>query len=216
MPSQVWLGPLALNLFDLKAFGERLAAIRQCRSDQWRSNGSPPPAKAPKSTSASHSRIASMPSAPRRSFAWHEPERKRSPHVSGRLSATMPPARQQSHPCQCPISDSEVPSGSQAGDRGRGKSMRSALIPALVSVLLIAGCADAPGTHAVVERAGSDLLKLRAGPGLGYRIILGLPDGTALTRHHCVTEVGQRWCRVSLRDAPGVTGYVSADYLSGL
>jgi hypothetical protein len=96
-----------------------------------------------------------------------------------------------------------------------GPSMHSALIPSLVSILLIAGCAGGPGSRAVVERAGSDLLKLRAGPGLGYRIILGLPDGTALTRHHCVTEVGQLWCRVSLRDAPGVTGYVSADYLSG-
>ena len=35
-----------------KAFGERIAAIRHCRSDQWRSKGSPPTAKPPKSTSA--------------------------------------------------------------------------------------------------------------------------------------------------------------------
>jgi hypothetical protein len=96
-----------------------------------------------------------------------------------------------------------------------GPSMHSALIPSLVSILPIAGCAGGPGSRAVAERAGSDLLKLRAGPGLSYRIILGLPDGTALTRHHSVTEVSQLWCRVSLRDAPGVTGYVSADYLSG-
>ena len=27
-----------------KAFGERIAAVRQCRSDEWRSNGSPPTA----------------------------------------------------------------------------------------------------------------------------------------------------------------------------
>lgn len=44
---------------------------------------------------------------------------------------------------------------------------------------------------------------------------MGLPDGTALTRQECVTELGQRWCRVTLADAPGVTGYVSADYLTG-
>lgn len=84
----------------------------------------------------------------------------------------------------------------------------------LLSVLLIvAGCAT--GTGAVVRNAGpDDLLKLRAGPGLGYKILMGLPDGTKLTRRDCVTEVGQLWCRVALADAPGVTGYVSADYLS--
>jgi len=52
------------------------------------------------------------------------------------------------------------------------------------------------------------------GPGLGYRVILGLPDGTVVTRCGCVTELGQLWCRISLIDAPGITGYVSADYLS--
>jgi uncharacterized protein YraI len=93
--------------------------------------------------------------------------------------------------------------------------MRSVFVLSVVSILLIAGCAAGPGDRAVVERAGTELLKLRTGPGLGYRIILGLPDGTVLTRHQCVTEVGQRWCRVSLVDAPRVTGYVSADYLSG-
>jgi uncharacterized protein YraI len=67
----------------------------------------------------------------------------------------------------------------------------------------------------VVEGAGPDeFLKLRAGPGLGYSIILGLPDGTSLIRRDCVTEVSQLWCRVSLAAAPQITGYVSADYLS--
>jgi len=58
------------------------------------------------------------------------------------------------------------------------------------------------------------LLKLRAGPGLGYNVIMGLPDGTVLNKRDCVTEVGQLWCEVSLANAPRVTGYVSADYLS--
>jgi len=93
--------------------------------------------------------------------------------------------------------------------------MPRTLIPALFAILFAASCAGGVGGRAVVEGAGSELLKLRAGPGLGYRVILGLPDGTVVTRRGCVTEVGQRWCRVSLDAAPRVTGYVSADYLSG-
>jgi uncharacterized protein YraI len=81
--------------------------------------------------------------------------------------------------------------------------------------LLAAGCSGAATGTTVVKGAGpDDLLKLRAGPGLGYSIILGLPDGTTLNSHGCVTELGQRWCRVSLTDAPGIKGYVSADYLT--
>ena len=41
------------HLLDLKSFGERIAAVRHCCSDRWRSNGSPQTAKPPKSTSAS-------------------------------------------------------------------------------------------------------------------------------------------------------------------
>ena len=88
-------------------------------------------------------------------------------------------------------------------------------ISAILTIMLVAGCSEIAGDRVVVERAGpDDLLKLRSGPGLGYNVVLGLPDGTSLIRRDCVTEVGQLWCRVSLADAPGVTGYVSADYLS--
>ncbi|WP_299483331.1 SH3 domain-containing protein [Cypionkella sp.] len=59
-----------------------------------------------------------------------------------------------------------------------------------------------------------DLLKLRAGPGLGYKFSVGLPDGTAVTRHTCTTEVGELWCQVTLIASPHIKGYVSADYLS--
>ncbi|MCB1332807.1 MAG: SH3 domain-containing protein [Roseivivax sp.] len=97
--------------------------------------------------------------------------------------------------------------------------MRTAL-GALISLTILAGCAgggtggDPVGRHVVVVTQPPELLKLRAGPGLGYKVILGLPNGTALTRRDCVTEIGQLWCRVSLASAPGVSGYVSADYLS--
>ncbi len=85
----------------------------------------------------------------------------------------------------------------------------------ILALMLIAGCSDLVTDRAVVQGTGpSELLKLRAGPGLGYNVILGLPDGTNLNRRECVTEVGQLWCRVSLADAPQISGYVSADYLS--
>jgi len=85
----------------------------------------------------------------------------------------------------------------------------------LIALLFLAGCGGLPMDRTTVQGTGpDDLLKLRAGPGLGYNVILGLPDGTALNRRSCVTEVGQLWCEVSLADAPQITGYVSADYLS--
>lgn len=88
-------------------------------------------------------------------------------------------------------------------------------LTALLALMLLAGCLNVAGNHVTVERAGpKELLKLRAGPGLGFRVIVGLPDGTELIQRDCVTEAGQRWCRVSLAEAPALTGYVSADYLS--
>ena len=85
---------------------------------------------------------------------------------------------------------------------------------ALILTLALAGCAAGPGTRVTVEGVGEDdFLRLRAGPGLGYRATLGLPDGTAVIRRDCVTELGQLWCEVALAEAPGVRGYVSADYL---
>ncbi|PRY75491.1 SH3 domain-containing protein [Yoonia maritima] len=89
-------------------------------------------------------------------------------------------------------------------------------IPVILAFMLVASCGGSFTDRTVVKGAGPDeLLKLRAGPGLGYNVILGLPDGTLLNRKNCVTEVGQLWCQVSLSNAPQVTGYVSADYLPG-
>ncbi len=93
--------------------------------------------------------------------------------------------------------------------------MHSVILPLMLSISFISGCVGMGGARAVVDRVDPDeLLKLRAGPGLGFKVIVGLPDGTELIRRDCVTEVGQLWCRVSLADAPSLTGYVSADYLS--
>jgi uncharacterized protein YraI len=93
--------------------------------------------------------------------------------------------------------------------------MRHTTLPILFALMFVAGCTAVGGSQTVVKGAGADeFLKLRAGPGLGYRVVLGLPDGTALTRGTCVTEVGQLWCKVALVGAPGINGYVSADYLT--
>lgn len=86
-------------------------------------------------------------------------------------------------------------------------------LAALLALMIAAGCAV--GSGAVVKGAGpDDLLKLREGPSLDHKIIMGLPDGTRLTRQNCVTNSGKVWCRVFLTDRPSVSGYVSADYLA--
>ncbi|MDD7973458.1 SH3 domain-containing protein [Roseinatronobacter alkalisoli] len=83
----------------------------------------------------------------------------------------------------------------------------------LLAFMIATGCTA--GSGAVVKGAGpDDLLKLRDGPGLNHNIIVGLPDGTNLTRRNCVTTNGMVWCRVFLTDQPSVSGYVSADYLA--
>ena len=92
--------------------------------------------------------------------------------------------------------------------------MKRSAFPFLFVMVFAAGCALQTGDRTLVQGTGPDeLLKLRSGPGLGFNIILGLPDGTALNLGNCVTEVGQRWCKVFLADAPQISGYVSADYI---
>ncbi|MBK4216643.1 SH3 domain-containing protein [Paracoccus caeni] len=86
-------------------------------------------------------------------------------------------------------------------------------ITALFAVMIVAGCAV--GSGAVVKGVGpDDLLKLRDGPGLDHNIIIGLPDGTRLTRQSCLPNNGKVWCMVSLTDRPTISGYVSAEYLA--
>lgn len=89
--------------------------------------------------------------------------------------------------------------------------MRTRLVTFL-ALAILSGCAA--GSGAVVRGVGpDDLLKLRTGPGLEHEIIVGLPEGTLLNRQSCVATAGKTWCHVSLADRPGISGYVSADYL---
>ena len=101
------------------------------------------------------------------------------------------------------------------GKTKKGQIMYRKSVTVFLTFMLVASCGGLTGDRALVQGAGPDeLLKLRSGPGLGFNVILGLPDGTSLNRGDCVTEVGQLWCRVSLTQAPQIAGYVSADYLS--
>lgn len=86
-------------------------------------------------------------------------------------------------------------------------------LAAILMFMTVASCGA--GNDVVVRGAGpDDLLKLRTAPGLDRPIVMGLPDGTRLSRGDCVPEKGRFWCKVSLTSSPDVSGYVSADYLS--
>ncbi len=69
------------------------------------------------------------------------------------------------------------------------------------------------GRFEVVGVEGDDMLKMRAGPGIGFVVILGLPNGTVLRVNSCEQTGGTRWCSVSLDKARAIKGYVSWAYL---
>nr|WP_081894624.1 SH3 domain-containing protein [Ruegeria halocynthiae] len=100
--------------------------------------------------------------------------------------------------------------------------MRSAIFLPLVALFLGAvmdvGPASAAslGRYEVVGVEEGDMLKMRGGPGTGFIVIVGLPNGTALRVHSCEQTGGTRWCRVSLERARGLKGYVSWAYLRKL
>lgn len=76
--------------------------------------------------------------------------------------------------------------------------------------------AGVAGEYEVVGVEAEDMLKMRSGPGIGYTIILGLPNGTLVRVHSCEQSGSTRWCRVSLKQARALKGYVSASYLRKL
>ncbi|WP_120500466.1 SH3 domain-containing protein [Roseovarius sp. EL26] len=69
------------------------------------------------------------------------------------------------------------------------------------------------GQHEVYGVEDDDMLKMRGGPGTGYSVIVGLPNGTVLRVHSCERTGSTRWCHVSLDRARGLKGYVSWAYL---
>ncbi len=100
--------------------------------------------------------------------------------------------------------------------------MRQAVIAAITFVFLaVAPSTEAAGIgvrgfYEVVGVEDNDMLKMRAGPGTGYKVILGLPNGTVLRLHECDQTGGTRWCKVSLEQTRQLKGYVSWAYLRKL
>lgn len=80
----------------------------------------------------------------------------------------------------------------------------------------IPALADEPRFYEVVGVEEGDMLKLRAGPGIGYRIIVGLPNGTVVRLYDCQQIGSHEWCKVALKEARSLKGYVSWHYLRGL
>ncbi|MGO4909272.1 SH3 domain-containing protein [Pseudorhodobacter sp. W20_MBD10_FR17] len=97
--------------------------------------------------------------------------------------------------------------------------MRYAIFAALAAVTLggLTACVPSDGRldeyYAVAGVEANDMLKLRAGPGIGYRVILGVPNGTILRIYSCEQTGGTRWCKAALKTSSAVEGYVSWAYL---
>ena len=93
--------------------------------------------------------------------------------------------------------------------------MRYLTLPVLLALTFLDNCARMSSGRTVVMGVGpGEFLKMRAGPGLGYKGIVGLPDGTPFARGACVTELGQLWCEVLLSDSLRIKRFAFADYLS--
>lgn len=83
----------------------------------------------------------------------------------------------------------------------------------ILTCLLLALPAHAKDRAIVSGVGADDMLKLRAGPGTGYKVIVGLPEGTVLINRGCTRVGGTPWCEVALALVPRLTGYVSGHYL---
>lgn len=100
--------------------------------------------------------------------------------------------------------------------------MRKAILVVLTALVFgAAGCtspAETPwsDSYEVFGVDDDDMLKMRGGPGTGFIVIVGLPNGTVVRVHTCTPTGGTSWCEVSLDRARGLRGYVSQAYLRKL
>lgn len=97
--------------------------------------------------------------------------------------------------------------------------MRRTVLFALMAAVLSAGLGASPAVAGWRERyevygvKDDDMLKMRAGPGTGYIVIVGLPNGAVVRVESCQLIGGTRWCKVALEQARTLKGYVSSSYL---
>ncbi len=100
--------------------------------------------------------------------------------------------------------------------------MRNIIFTILATGTLSA-CGDTlpvlPGSATRYEVYGveeGDMLKVRGGPGTGFDVYAGLPNGTIVKAYDCARLGHSRWCKVALDRSPGLVGYVSQAYLRKL
>lgn len=96
------------------------------------------------------------------------------------------------------------------------RSFGSVLLAAVMLITLWGTERADAGSGRFYEVVGvdpDDMLKLRAGPGTDNRVIVGLPNGTVLRLYKCQQIGSNTWCKVSLKEASGLKGYVSWHYL---
>jgi len=100
--------------------------------------------------------------------------------------------------------------------------MRKAVTAAISTIVISTTLGATPATAGSLGRfevtgvGEDDMLKMRGGPGTGFIVLLGLPNGTILQVHDCQQTGGTRWCDVSLDQARRVRGHVSWAYLRKL
>lgn len=122
-------------------------------------------------------------------------------------------------PDQLPAYPATVYSPAKQTIKAVGKSMNKTIFAILTATALAVAFSAAPvkaepkGYYEVTGVEDEDMLKMRAGPGIGYRIVVGLPNGTILWVQSCERSGNTSWCRVSLKQARGLKGYVSSAYL---
>lgn len=93
---------------------------------------------------------------------------------------------------------------------------RLLLALAICTTAAVPVLAEPKGYYEVIGVEDDDMLKMRAGPGVGYNVIVGLPNGTVLWLNSCERSGNTSWCKVSLKQARGLKGYVSSAYLREL
>lgn len=92
--------------------------------------------------------------------------------------------------------------------------MRAAVLSVAIAMMLAAAPAHAASRFYEVHGVGKDdMLKMRAGPDTGYRVIVGLPNGTVVRVYSCESNGAVQWCKVALKEARSLVGWVSRSYL---